>query len=290
MSRLEVVKTGKLWIGGAWPRSESGRTFTVEDSSGAVHTRCALASRKDARDAVEAARAGWKKWSSATAMLRGQVLYRAAEMMESRDGEFADALVVDSGTTAASARKEVGASIDRLVTMAGWCDKFHQVLGCQNPVSGPYHNFTIPQSAGIVAVMAPSQPSLLGLVTLVSTAVVPGNAVVAVVPKQASLGAILLSEVLAVSDVPDGAINVLTGDVAELLEPLGSHREVRIVLGGGLTKGQRTTLRDVAAQGIRRVHCLNWKGDDWYEDDRVAAPWVFEPLLDYKTLWHPCAV
>ena len=112
----------------------------------------------------------------------------------------------------------------------------------------------------------------------------------AVVPKQASLGAILLSEVLAVSDVPDGAINVLTGDVAELLEPLGSHREVRIVLGGGLTKGQRTTLRDVAAQGIRRVHCLNWKGDDWYEDDRVAAPWVFEPLLDYKTLWHPCAV
>ena len=290
MSRLEVVKTGKLWIGGSWPRSESGRTFTVEAPDGSVHSRCALASRKDARDAVEAARAGWSSWSRATALLRGQILYRAAEMMESRADEFVSALTLEPSSKPASARKEVAASVDRLVTFAGWCDKYQQVLGCQNPVTGPYHNFTIPQSVGIVAVLAPPTPSLLGLVTMLATAAVPGNAVVAVAPRPAALVAVLLGEVLAVSDVPDGAINLLTGDVRELLEPLAGHREVQVVLGAGLSKGQRTSLREVAAQGVRRVHALPWKQDDWFEDQLVAAPWQLERVLDFKTLWHPCAV
>lgn len=290
MSRLEVVKTGKLWIGGSWPRSESGRTFTVDTPDGSVHSRCALASRKDARDAVEAARAGVAAWSGATAMLRGQILYRAAEMMESRADEFVAALALDPSTTPKMARQEVTASVDRLVTFAGWCDKYQQVLGCQNPVTGPYHNFTIPQSVGIVAVFAPSAPSLLGLVTMLATAAVPGNAVVAVAPRQAALVAVLLAEVLAVSDVPDGAINVLTGDVRELLEPLSSHREVQVVLAAGLSKGQRNSVREVAAEGVRRVHVLPWKHDEWFEDRLVAAPWQLERVLDFKTLWHPCAV
>ena len=290
MSRLEVVKTGKLWIGGSWPRSESGRTFTVDTPDGSVHSRCALASRKDARDAVEAARAGVAAWSGATAMLRGQILYRAAEMMESRADEFVAALALDPSTTPKMARQEVTASVDRLVTFAGWCDKYQQVLGCQNPVTGPYHNFTIPQSVGIVAVFAPSAPSLLGLVTMLATAAVPGNAVVAVAPRQAALVAVLLAEVLAVSDVPGGAINVLTGDVRELLEPLSSHREVQVVLAAGLSKGQRTSVREVAAEGVRRVHVLPWKHDEWFEDRLVAAPWQLERVLDFKTLWHPCAV
>jgi acyl-CoA reductase-like NAD-dependent aldehyde dehydrogenase len=288
MSRLEVVKTGKLWIGGKWPRSESGQTFAVEDSKGDVIARYSLASRKDARDAVEAARVGLSAWRDATAMLRGQVLYRAAEMLESRASEFCDALI-DGGMQRAAARREVDASIDRMVMLAGWCDKIHQVLGCQNSVAGPYHNFTVPQSCGVAVVFAPATPPLLGLVTLLGSTLLMGNSVVAVVPREASMVAVLLGEVLAVSDVPDGAVNLLTGDVLPLVEPLGGHREVAVFVAAGLAKAQRIKLRVAAAEGIRRVHCVPWTGAAWEDDDETCSPWFLEQFVEFKTLWHPAA-
>ncbi len=288
MERLTVVKTGKLWIGGAWPRSESGQTFTIDDSDGQVLARCALASRKDARDAVEAARKAVPRWRDATATLRGQVLYRIAEMLESRAEEFTSALETQ-GLKQAAARQEVEDAIDRMVMLAGWCDKIHQLLGCQNPVACHYHNFTVPQACGVVALMSPDSPSLLGLVTLVGAAMVMGNAVVAVVPREAALCGILLGESMGVSDVPGGVVNVLTGDVAALLEPLGGHREVAVTVAAGCTKAQRTTLRTAAADGIRRVHIVGWSGSDWGNDDETCSPWFLEQFVEFKTLWHPSA-
>ena len=289
MSRLEVIKTGKLWIGGKWPRSESGATFVVEDAKGETVARCALASRKDSRDAVEAARAGFPGWSGASAMLRGQVLYRAAEMMESRADEFAAALQ-DAGAGLPAARREVEQSVDRLVMLSGWCDKIHQILGCQNAVAGPYHNFTIPQPCGVVAAFCPSEPSLLGMVTLVGAALAMGNAVVAVVPRPASMVGVLLGEAFAVSDLPAGAANILTGDVEPLLDPLGGHREVALIVSCGLKRASRTALRLAAADGIRRVHTIPWNGTDWDRDEETCSPWFLEQFVEFKTMWHPAGV
>ncbi|MCP4759684.1 MAG: aldehyde dehydrogenase family protein [Planctomycetes bacterium] len=288
MSRLEVVKTGKLWIGGKWPRSESGATFPVTNPEGEVVARCASASRKDSRDAVEAARSGLGKWRDSTAMLRGQVMYRAAEMLEGRAAELTEALQF-GGAGAAAARQEVDASIDRMVMLAGWCDKIHQVLGCQNSVAGPYHCFTIPQPCGVVVAFSPAEPALLSLVTLVGAAMSIGNSVVAVAPPQAGLAAVLLGEVLAVSDVPAGAVNILTGNQKDLVEPLGGHREVAVVVSGGLSKASRVAVRMAAADGIRRVHAVPWTGSAWEDDEETCSPWFLEQFVEFKTLWHPAA-
>lgn len=289
MSRLEVVKTGKLWIGGKWPRSESGATFVVENAKGETVARCSLASRKDSREAVEAARAGLPAWRDATAMLRGQVLYRAAEMMESRTDEFTETLC-DGGMGAPAARREVALSVDRCVMLAGWCDKIHQILGCQNAVAGPYHNFTIPQACGVVAVLCPAEPPLLSMVTLIGAAMAMGNAVVALVPRSSAMLGVLLGEVLAVSDVPAGAANILTGDIDPLLDPLGGHREVAVLVSSGLSKSARTTLRLAAADGIRRVHTIPWTGTDWEDDSETCSPWFLEQFVEFKTMWHPAGV
>ncbi len=289
MSRLEVIKTGKLWIGGKWPRSESGATFVVEDAKGQTVARCALASRKDSREAVEAARAGLPAWRDATAMLRGQVLYRAAEMMESRCEEFTEALR-DAGMNLPAARREVELSVDRMVMLAGWCDKIHQILGCQNSVAGPYHNFTIPQACGVVVVFCPQEPPLLSMVTLIGAAMAMGNTVVAAVPRSAAMLGVLLGEVLAVSDVPNGAANLLTGDIGPLLDPLGGHREVAVMVSSGLSKSARTTLRLAAADGIRRVHTIPWTGADWADDTQTCSPWFLDQFVEFKTMWHPAGV
>jgi len=289
MSRLEVVKTGKLWIGGKWPRSESGATLVVENCKGETVARCALASRKDAREAVEAARGGFPVWRDATATLRGQVLYRAAEMLESRTDEFTEALC-DGGEGLAASRREVERSVDRLVMLAGWCDKIHQIIGCQNAVAGPYHNFTIPQACGVVVVFCPESPALLGMVTLVGAAMATGNSVVAVVPRPAAMVGVLLGEVLAVSDVPAGAVNCLTGDIEPLLDPLGGHREVAVMVSSGLNKSARTALRLAASDGIRRVHTIPWTGTDWESDEETCSPWFLEQFVEFKTLWHPSGV
>ena len=289
-AQISVIKTGKLFIGGAAPRSESGRTLSVQDRQGRVVARVAHASRKDVRDAVEAAAAGTKAWSSATAYLRGQVLYRWAEMLQGRAAELQDMLHRTSGSTAAAAKKETAASIDRLVSLAGWCDKLDQVLGCRNAVAGPYHNHTMPQARGVLGLFTPPQPGLLGLVSMVGAALVPGNAVVAVVPHEAAMPAVLLSEMLAVSDVPPGAVNVLTGKVDELLEPLGSHGGVHGILAAGLDRTARTTLRRAAASSVLRpVECLDFDIDVWYDDARACSPWFLERLVDHKTIWHPAA-
>ncbi|MCH2135222.1 MAG: aldehyde dehydrogenase family protein [Phycisphaerales bacterium] len=289
--RLDIIKTCKLFIGGKSPRSESGRTIPLSDSGGRVLARIAHASRKDARDAVDAASAALGAWRDSTAYLRGQVLYRWSEMLQSRRGELVETLQATTSMRVAAARKEVDASIDRVVTMAGWCDKLDQLLGCRNPVAGPYHNHTLARARGVVAVFAPSSPALLGLVTLTAAALVPGNTLVVSVPTEAALGAVLLSEMLAVSDVPPGAVNILTGPREELLEPLGGHGAVHLVLGSGLAKGERTTLRHAAADSILRpVICLDLDEAGFHDDAQAASPWLLEGLVDFKTIWHPAAI
>lgn len=286
--RLEVVKTGKLFIGGASPRSESGRTYTVEAKDGRVLARIALASRKDSRDAVEAARKGLAPWRDATAYLRGQVLYRWAEMLEGRSAELTQMLQDSCSHTVAAARRETTAAVDRLVSMAGWCDKLDQVLGCRNAVAGNFHNHTVPQARGVMGVFCPQTPPLLGMVTMIAAALVPGNAVVAVIPRSAGLCAVMLGEMLAVSDVPAGAVNLLTGDVEELLEPLGGHGEVHGLVAAGLSKGQRASLRHAAADSvIRPVHCVDLDAKGFANDALACSPWLLDALVDHKTIWHP---
>jgi acyl-CoA reductase-like NAD-dependent aldehyde dehydrogenase len=192
------------------------------------------------------------------------------------------------GCTAAAARKETAASIDRLVSLAGWCDKLDQVLGCRNAVAGPYHNHTMPQPRGVIGVFTPPKPGLLGLVTMVGAALVPGNAVVAVVPLEAALPAVLRGEMRGVSDVPAGAVNLLTGHVEELLEPLGGHGAVHGLLGAGLDRSARTILRRAAADSVLRpVECLDFDEDAWFDDARACSPWFLDRLVDFKTIWHP---
>ncbi len=289
--RVEVTKTGKLFIGGKFPRSESGRTFAVRDKGGRVIARLSQASRKDTRDAVEAAAKALPSWRGATAYLRGQILYRWAEMLESRREELAAERQASQHCTIAAARKETAAAIDRLVSFAGWCDKLDQLLGCRNAVAGPFHNHTIPQARGVLAVFAPSDPPLLGLVTMLGAALVPGNTVVAVVPESAGMLGVVLGEMAGVADVPGGVVNLLTGDVDELLEPLCAHGAVHGVFAAGLSRTQRATARHAAADSvIRPVVQLDLDAAGFASDAGTSSPWVLEQLVDHKTIWHPASI
>jgi acyl-CoA reductase-like NAD-dependent aldehyde dehydrogenase len=262
MARLPVKKTYKLFIGGAFPRSESGRTYEAQEQN------VALASRKDARDAVVAARAAQPKWAGATAYNRGQVLYRIAEMMEARAAEFAEL---------ASGRDEVERSIDRWVWYAGFADKLAQVLGASNPVAGPYFNFTVPEPTGVVAVIAPEEPPLLGLVSRIAPALAGGNAVVAVASEGQPLAAIELAEALATSDLPGGVVNLLTGRRAELAPWLASHMDVNAIDLTG-ADGLRADLERAAADNVKRVILGSPDSQSLYE---ISA------FLELKTVWHP---
>jgi acyl-CoA reductase-like NAD-dependent aldehyde dehydrogenase len=262
MSRLPVKKTYKLFIGGAFPRSESGRTYEAEGQN------VARASRKDVRDAVRAARAALPKWAGMTAYNRGQVLYRLAEMIETRSAEFAEL---------SSGRKEVERTVDRVVWYAGWADKLAQVLGSSNPVAGPYFNFTVPEPTGVVAVLAPEEPPLLGLVSRVVPAVTGGNTVVAVASETHPLAAIELAEALATSDVPGGAVNVLTGHTDELAPWLASHMDVNALDLTG-ADGASADLERAAAENVKRVV----RGDP-----DAQSPWDVASFLELKTVWHP---
>jgi acyl-CoA reductase-like NAD-dependent aldehyde dehydrogenase len=262
VARLPVKKTYKLFISGAFPRSESGRTYEAQGQN------VARASRKDVRDAVTAARAAQPKWASATAYNRGQVIYRIAEMMEARAAEFAEL---------ASGRDEVERSIDRLVWYAGFADKLAQVIGSSNPVAGPYFNFTIPEPTGVVAVIAPDEPPLLGLVSRVAPAITGGNAVVAVASETAPLAAIELAEALATSDVPGGVVNLLTGYRAELAPWLASHMDVNAIDLTG-ANGLRADLETAAAENVKRV--VHGRPDGQSLADISA-------FLELKTVWHP---
>jgi acyl-CoA reductase-like NAD-dependent aldehyde dehydrogenase len=265
MARLPVKKTYKLFIGGAFPRSESGRTYEAQGQN------VARASRKDVRDAVSAARAAQGKWASATAYNRGQVIYRVAEMMEARAGEFA---------ALCSGRDEVERSIDRLVWYAGFADKLAQVIGSSNPVAGPYFNFTIPEPTGVVALVAPETPPLLGLVSRIAPALTGGNAIVALASEGEPLAAIELAEALATSDVPGGVVNLLTGYRAELAPWLASHMDVNAIDLTG-ADGLRADLEVAAAENVKRVVVGRPDGQSLTD---IAS------FLELKTVWHPIGV
>jgi acyl-CoA reductase-like NAD-dependent aldehyde dehydrogenase len=259
--RLAVRKTYKLFIGGAFPRSESGRTLELEGYN------VARASRKDARDAVVAARKAFGGWSAATAYNRGQVLYRLAETMETRTAAFA---------AACSGRREVARAIDRVVWYAGWADKLAQVLGSANPVAGPYFNFTLPEPTGVVAVVAPGEPALDGLVSRIAPAMVGGNAVVVVASDAHPLAAIELAEAVATSDVPGGVVNVLTGMREELAPVLAAHMDVNAIDVTG-ADGDVAALEVLAAENVKRVVRAR--------EDR--SPWEIAAFMELKTVWHP---
>ena len=275
--RLPVAKTYKLFIDGAFPRSESGRTFPVHGPDGTLLANAARASRKDLRDAVRTARAAQDGWAARTAYNRGQVLYRVAEMLEGRRAELAT-LLSDTGLVTEAAEEEVEASIDRWVWYAGWSDKVHHVLGTVNPVAGPYFNFTVPEPTGVVGLVASSRPTLLGLVSRLAPAIVGGNAVVVVTGGDASLVAVTLGEVLATSDVPAGVVNVLTGERAELLPWLISHLDVNAVDLTGADDDLEAEVVAEAAANVKRVV---------FGDVEEESPYAIADFLEMKTLWHP---
>jgi acyl-CoA reductase-like NAD-dependent aldehyde dehydrogenase len=285
-SRIEVRKTYKLYVGGAFPRSESGRTYEVADTKGRFLANAALASRKDARDAVVAARKAFGAWSAATAYNRGQVLYRVAEVMEGRREQFVADVVAAEGLTARRAENVVDASIDRWVWYAGWADKLAQVLGSSNSVAGPYFNFSVPEPTGVVAVVAPQQSSLLGLVSVVAPVVVTGNACVVLASEERPLPAVTLSEVLATSDVPGGVVNLLTGRAPETAPWLAAHMDVNAIdLAGVDDPALRRELEVGAADNVKRVRRPDT--DDWSGDPGLARVRSF---VETKTVWHPIGV
>ncbi|MFN8148941.1 MAG: aldehyde dehydrogenase family protein [Candidatus Nanopelagicales bacterium] len=285
-SRIEVRKTYKLYVGGAFPRSESGRTYEVTDTKGRFLANAALASRKDARDAVVAARKAFGGWSGATAYNRGQVLYRVAEVMEGRREQFVADVVAAEGLTARRAEAVVDAAIDRWVWYAGWSDKLAQVLGASNPVAGPYFNFSVPEPTGVVAVVAPQESSLLGLVSVVAPVIVSGNASVVVASEDRPLPAITLSEVLATSDLPGGVVNLLTGRAAEIAPWLAAHMDVNAIdLAGVDDAGLRRDLEIAAADNVKRVRRPDTT--DWSADPGLSRVRSF---LETKTVWHPIGV
>jgi acyl-CoA reductase-like NAD-dependent aldehyde dehydrogenase len=286
--RIAVRKTYKLYIGGAFPRSESGRSFEVTGAGGGFLANAALASRKDARDAVVAARKAFPGWSGATAYNRGQVLYRVAEVLEGRRAQFADEVRLAVGGSHKSAFAEVDAAVDRWVWYAGWADKLAQVRGGANPVAGPYFNFSLPEPTGVVAVLAPQDSPLLGLVSVLAPAIVSGNAVVMVASEKYPLPAVTLAEVLATSDVPGGVVNLLTGRAAEIAPWLASHMDVNAIdLAGALDApgALADDLAVAAAENLKRV--VRLPVSDWTAEpglDRMIA------TLETKTVWHPLGV
>ena len=289
MSRLEVRKTYKLYVGGKFPRSESGRSYAVADPDGGFLANAALASRKDARDAVLAARKAFPGWWGATAYNRGQVLYRVAEVLEGRRAQFVDEVARGEGLSRGDADAVVDAAVDRWVWYAGWTDKVAQVLGASNPVAGPYFDFTTPEPTGVVAVVAPQHSSLLGLVSVVAPALVTGNAVVVLASEERPLPAVTLGEVLATSDVPGGVVNVLTGRTAEVAPWLAAHMDVNAIDLTGASPELAVDLERAAADNLKRV--LRPPADG-REPDWTAEPGLtrISAFVELKTVWHPIGV
>ncbi|KHL14554.1 aldehyde dehydrogenase family protein [Mumia flava] len=286
MSRLDVRKTYKLYIGGAFPRSESGHTFEVSDAKGRFLANAAKASRKDARDAVVAARKAFGGWAGRTPYNRGQVLYRVAEMIEGRHDQFTSDVAAAEGLTKPQAAKKVDAAIDRWVWYAGWADKLAQVTGNANQVAGPFFNLSSPEPTGVVAVVAPADDSLLGLVSVLAPVIVSGNTAVVVSSYERPLPAITLAEVLATSDVPGGVVNVLTGDADALAPWLAAHLDVNALDLTGITDAEGAAeLEAEAAVNLKRV--LRPSAPDWTATPGIGRMTTF---LETKTVWHPVGV
>ena len=292
--RIDVRKTYKLYIGGAFPRSESGRSYVVNAANGDPIANAVRASRKDLREAVRAARKAFQPWADKTAMNRGQVLYRVAELMEGRRDQFVAEVAAAEGLRAPKAGEVVDRAIDRWVWYAGWADKIAQVLGSSNPVAAPYFNFTIPEPTGVVGVVAPETSSLLGLVSRVAPVLVAGNAVVVLTSETRPLPAITLTEVLATSDVPGGVVNVLTGLKNELVPVLAGHVDVDTIDVWGVPPDLRTETELVAADNIKRIARrpagIADAKFDWLDDRAAERPEWIAAYLEMKTVWHPIGV
>ena len=293
-ARIDVRKTYKLYIGGAFPRSESGRSYLVSAADGTPLANACRASRKDLRDAVRAARKAADGWAAKTAMNRGQVLYRVAELMEGRREQFVAEVAAAEGIREAAARTAVDRAIDRWVWYAGWADKISQVLGSSNPVAAPYFNFTIPEPTGVVGQVAPEQSSLLGLVSRLAPPIVTGNAVVVIASESRPLPAINLSEVLATSDVPGGVVNIITGLKRELVPIMAAHADIDAIDVWGVPDEIRTDVELAAADDIKRIS-RRPKGVtdarfDWLDDRAAERPEWIAAFLEMKTVWHPIGV
>ncbi|HEX5822816.1 MAG TPA: aldehyde dehydrogenase family protein [Candidatus Limnocylindrales bacterium] len=293
-TRIDVRKTYKLYIGGAFPRSESGRSYRIAAANGDPLANACRASRKDLRDAVRAARKAAQPWADKTAMNRGQVLYRVAELMEGRRDQFVAEVAVAEGLREARARVVVDRAIDRWVWYAGWADKIAQVLGSSNPVAAPYFNFTIPEATGVVGIVAPETSSLLGLVSRLAPPLVAGNAVVVLASETRPLPAITLTEVLATSDVPGGVINVLTGWKKELVPVLAGHVDVDAIDVWGVPPDLRTDVELIAADNVKRLARrpagVTDAKFDWLDDRAAERPEWIAAFLEMKTVWHPIGV
>ncbi|MET7766578.1 aldehyde dehydrogenase family protein [Streptomyces sp. NPDC005393] len=281
-ARLSVLKTYKLFVGGKFPRSESGRVYEVTDSKGTWLANAPLASRKDARDAVVAARKAFGGWSGATAYNRGQILYRVAEMLEGRREQFIREVTDGEGVSKAKATAQVDAAIDRWVWYAGWSDKVAQIVGSANPVAGPYFNLSTPEPTGVVALLAPQEPSFLGLVSVIAPAIVTGNTAVVVAGERAPLPALSLAEVLATSDLPGGVVNILSGRTAEIAAPLAAHQDVNAIDLAGAGPESAVELETAAAENLKRV--IRPQPVDWSADPGTGRLLSF---LETKTVWHP---
>ena len=289
--RLAVRKTYKLYIGGAFPRTESGRSYLVSAADGTPVANACRASRKDVRDAVRAARKAFPGWAEKTAMNRGQILYRVAELMEGRREQFAAEVEVSEGLRPAAARTAVDRAIDRWVWYAGWADKIGQVLGSSNPVAAPYFNFTIPEPTGVVGVVASETSSLLGLVSRLAPPLVTGNAVVLIASEKRPLPAVTLTEVLATSDVPGGVVNVLTGLKKELVPVLAAHEDVDALDTWGVADAMRTEVETLAAEDIKRLSRRPTTVDegrfDWLDDSATERPERIAAFHEMNTVRHP---
>jgi acyl-CoA reductase-like NAD-dependent aldehyde dehydrogenase len=288
--RIPVRKTYKLYVGGQFPRSESGRSYVVRSPDGAPLANAVRSSRKDLRDAIRLARGAFPGWAAKTAMNRGQVLYRVAELMEGRREQFVEEVASAEGLQRTAAQAQVDRAIDRWVWYAGWADKLSQILGTVNPVAASYFNFTFPEPTGVVGVVAPEKSSLLGLVSRLAPVVVSGNCAVVVSSELRPLPAVTLGEVLATSDVPAGVINLLTGLRRELVPVLAAHMDVNALDAWGVPPEMRTAVEESAMDSVKRL-ARPPRDDaerfDWLDDRRSQRPEWIAAFLEMKTVWHP---
>jgi len=286
MPRLPITKTPKVYVGGAFIRSESGRTFPLKDARGALVGHIPQCTRKDLRNAVEAAAKAGPGWARRTAYNRGQILYRLAEMIEARTAELAAALTLGEPKAQPASVREVGATVDRLIHYAGWADKYEQLLGSVNPVAAPYFNFTVSEPMGIIGLIAPAESPLLALISLIAPAIVSGNSVIALASEPRPFAAIVLGEMLATSDLPGGVVNLLTGFHKELIPTFATHQHLRAI-GGVAPVDERTTIERGAADSIKRVKLRpSEESFDWYGPQSQGLDCIRD-WVEFKTIWHP---
>jgi acyl-CoA reductase-like NAD-dependent aldehyde dehydrogenase len=284
--RLDVHKTYKLFIGGNFVRSESGRYLPAQSPEGRLLDNFCHASRKDFREAVVSTRAAASSWEKKTAYLRGQILYRAAEMLQNRASELSKEIIRSTGVSAAKATREIAASIDRLIYFAGWTDKYAQVFGSVNPVASPHFNFTTPESTGVVVVLAPDEPSLLALVSLIAPVIASGNATIVIASEKYPLPAATFAEILATSDLPGGVVNILTGKRAELVPHIASHMDVNAIVDGTGDDETGAKLQAGTATNLKRYFNHSLSPADWFTAKAEDPYWLLD-TIEFKTAWHP---